>query len=357
MAKDNSYLNASTSSPELNHFNTTVEIGLQASILCLIIATSLAGNAMIMVAFYRFKSLQTITNVFILNLSVTDFLLALVAMPFTMVSSVSRSWIFGSIMCNIQAVFNSLFCTASITTLTFVSIERYIAICCPLTYNIMVTPFAVKCMLCYIWLHSIVCALSTFLFSRYSYLDFEFICTVDWSYSVPYTICFALIFLGIPFTIITVCYWFILKSAVKQKKRINCVHVREVVSVEKHAATATPKNSFRNQRLSWLKNKANSFANHKQNQQKLQTKRERKATVIIAIVVGTFMFCWFPHAIGVFCLLDPACNWGNGFYVITTWLAMLNSALNSAIYGLMNQGFRRAFKCIVRCNRFNLNVN
>ena len=71
---------------------------------------------------------------------------------------------------------------------------------------------------------------------------------------------------------------------------------------------------------------------------------------MIAIVIGTFCLCWFPHSIGVFCIIDPNCNWDDSFFVATTWLAMLNSAMNSIIYGLMNRSFRRAFKSVLCCD-------
>lgn len=351
-----SFLNLSTSEASISYYEAFEKV-FQDFFLCLIISLSLVGNAMILIAVYKFRSLQTITNVFIVNLGAADLLLALLAMPFTMVSSVTRQWVFGNIMCNIQAMLNSFFCTASITTLTFVSIERYVAICCPLRYKGLITPFAVKIMICCIWLHGAICAVSTFPFSRFGYLDFEFICTVDWTYNIPYTICFAVVFLGIPFSISATCYCIILKIALKQKKQINFVQVGEISTVEKPSTTVMAENSAKKHRLICLQNKAKSSGSYKENQHKRQAMVEHKAAMMVALVVGTFMACWFPHAIGVFCLLDPICHWSNRFYVTTTWLAMLNSALNSVIYGLMSRSFRQAFKSLLCCSRLARNLN
>ena len=329
------------------HNHSSFAKGFKAFLLCVVMTMSLLGNTMILNAVYRFRRLQTVTNVFILNLSITDLLLSLLAMPFTAISSVTVRWVFGDTMCNIQGVFNSLFCSASIITLTFVSLERFVAILYPFKYKEITTPFVVKIAICYIWFHGAICAASTFLFSRFTYLPFEFICTVDWTYNMPYTICFAVVFLVSPFVIVAYCYCCILKTSLKQRRQIDCIQIGEITTIQNQSLPVMETSS---------KTRALWRLKHKEHQRIRKTKQEHKATLTIAFIVGAFIVCWFPHAIGVFCLLDPACHWNKNFYVATTWLAMLNSALNSAIYGLMNRGFRRAFKAIICCDRYDWDV-
>lgn len=305
-------------------------ISFEASILGLIILAAVAGNTLILASLYRFTCLHSKTNAFVLNLAIADLFLAVFAMPFTFITSIKYEWIFGKAMCQILGVLNSIFCEASIMTLTFVSLERFVAIVYPLNYETLVTPKRVKIVIGYIWFQAVVCASSTFIFSEFTFLKFESICTVDWGRNVAYTLVFVIVFLYVPFLVTAVLYCVILRTAIKQRRRIEVIKVGEITT--EHTTQRPAKQSV----VNGAKNAT----------------KEHKATVMIAIVVGTFCVCWFPHSIGVFCILDTNCNFNDSFYVATTWLAMLNSAMNSIIYGLMNRSFRRAFKSVLFCERY-----
>ena len=300
----------------------------QASALGVIIFAAVIGNTLILASFYRFTCLHTKTNAFVLNLAIADIFLAVFAMPFTLVSSIKYEWIFGNAMCQILGVLNSVFCEASIMTLTFVSLERFIAIVYPLKYETLITPKRVKFVIAFIWLQAVLCASSTFIFAKFTFLKFESICTVDWGRNIAYTLVFVIVFLYVPFLVTAVLYCVILQTALKQRRRIEVIKVGEITTAGSQRSAINGLNSAK------------------------KTTKEHKATFMIAIVVGTFVICWFPHSIGVFCLLDPKCNFSDSFYVLTTWLAMLNSAMNSLIYGLMNRSFRRAFKSLLFCERY-----
>lgn len=306
-------------------------ICFEASALGVIIFAAVIGNTLILASLYRFSCLHTKTNAFVLNLAIADLFLAVFAMPFTLVSSIKYEWIFGNPMCQIVGVLNSVFCEASIMTLTFVSLERFIAIVYPLKYEALITSKRVKFVIAFIWLQAALCASSTFVFAKFTFLKFESICTVDWAHNIPYTLAFAIVFLYLPFLVTAVLYCVILQTAIKQRRRIEVIKVGEITTAESGSQRSA-------------KNGLNGAK---------KTAKEHKATVMIAIVVGTFFICWFPHSIGVFCLLDPKrCNLNDSFYVLTTWLAMLNSAMNSLIYGLLNRSFRRAFKSMIFCERY-----
>ena len=57
-------------------------IALQAASMVVIMVVALGGNLLILAAIYIDKTLQTITNVFIVNLACADMLLAIIGMPF-----------------------------------------------------------------------------------------------------------------------------------------------------------------------------------------------------------------------------------------------------------------------------------
>lgn len=308
---------------------SSVTICIEATLLGLIIFAAVMGNTLILASLYRFSCLQTKTNAFVLNLAIADMFLAVLAMPFTLVSSIKYDWIFGNVMCQTAAVLNSIFCEASIMTLAFVSLERFLAIVYPLKYETLVTLKRVKMVIFYIWFQAVVCASSTFVFSRYTFLKFESICTVDWGYKIGYTLMFAIVFLYVPFLVTAVLYCLILNTAMRQRRKIEVMKIGGILNDRKT-----------------IKRRNNDENGVK------KTRKEHKATVMIAIVVGTFCVCWFPHSVGVFCILRPNCQWDDSFFVATTWLAMLNSALNSLIYGLMNRSFRRAFRSVIFCERY-----
>ncbi|NXQ97336.1 DRD3 protein, partial [Sagittarius serpentarius] len=81
-----------------------------------------------------------------------------------------------------------------------------------------------------------------------------------------------------------------------------------------------------------------------QQQPRLIQLRERKATQMLAIVLGAFIVCWLPffliHILNAHC---PSCHVPPGLYSASTWLGYVNSALNPIIYTTFNTDFRKAF--------------
>ena len=87
---------------------------------------------------------------------------------------------------------------------------------------------------------------------------------------------------------------------------------------------------------------------------KLAQARERRATVILGIIMGTFLLCWFPF-FGLYVitsLCGPRCQDAipELLFEFFFWIGYCNSALNPVIYTIFNRDFRKAFKKILHIN-------
>lgn len=72
-----------------------IQIPLYTTILLL----AVTGNALVILTLVQNRRMRTITNVFLLNLAVSDILLGVLCMPFTLIGTLLRDFVFGEIMC------------------------------------------------------------------------------------------------------------------------------------------------------------------------------------------------------------------------------------------------------------------
>lgn len=79
---------------------------------------------------------------------------------------------------------------------------------------------------------------------------------------------------------------------------------------------------------------------------KLAKARERRATIVLGLVMAAFVLCWFPfftlYIIASLCACIP-----DGVFSVFFWAGYCNSALNPIIYTVFNREFRNAFHKIV----------
>ncbi len=75
------------------------------AVLCVfylaIFIIGLVGNILVVVVVGRNKSMRTTTNVYIVNLALSDVLMCLFAVPFTPIHSFMDEWIFGDVLCKL----------------------------------------------------------------------------------------------------------------------------------------------------------------------------------------------------------------------------------------------------------------
>ncbi|XP_075896302.1 cholecystokinin receptor [Nelusetta ayraudi] len=112
---------------------------LRILLYSLIFFLSVTGNLLIIVVLTVNKRMRTVTNTFLLSLAVSDLMMAVFCMPFTLIPSILKDFIFGAAMCKIVSYFMGISVSISTFSLVAIAIERYSAICNPLKSRVWQT--------------------------------------------------------------------------------------------------------------------------------------------------------------------------------------------------------------------------
>lgn len=78
-------------------FDASGEIRIPLYVIIFLL--SVVGNILVILTLIQNRRMRTVTNVFLLNLSISDLLLAVFCMPFTLIPLFLRNFIFGEFMC------------------------------------------------------------------------------------------------------------------------------------------------------------------------------------------------------------------------------------------------------------------
>uniref|UniRef100_A0A8C9S8T5 D(3) dopamine receptor n=1 Tax=Scleropages formosus TaxID=113540 RepID=A0A8C9S8T5_SCLFO len=401
---NSSTLPASPTSPTSPRYN------FYAMLLVLLIFCVVFGNVLVCVAVSRERALQTTTNYLIVSLAVSDLLLATLVMPWGVYLEVVGEWRFSLICCDILLTLDVMMCTASILNLCAISIDRYTAVAMPLLYNtryssrrrvvLMITAvwflsFAISCPLLFglnntatreVW----KCSIADPAFVVYSSVA---------SFYVPFIvtllvyaqICVVLRRRGrrtdLPRRQALHAQAGMEEGEGQRQRKNKCTHPEDVklctlivkpptvaparkkVTLVKEAVVhplegepvrflaqddqtqqqpARPKISLS---VSKGRDRLDKGELAKERVRgRLSQQKERKATQMLAIVLGVFIICWLPffltHVLRVHC---SSCCISPSLYSAVTWLGYLNSAVNPVIYTTFNTEFRKAFIKILHC--------
>lgn len=78
---------------------------------------------------------------------------------------------------------------------------------------------------------------------------------------------------------------------------------------------------------------------------RIARKKEKRATLILGLIMGSFIACWLPFFFMY--ILRLAYDIPGFAFSTAFWLGYMNSALNPVIYTIFNKDFRRAFRRIL----------
>ena len=281
-----------------------------------IILTAIFGHTLVFLAMYRERHLRTIPNLIILNLSVADFLFSVIVPTTHTIRLFRHEASLTGAPCYITGVSSMLFCMASINTLTFISIERYMATNYPIRHRLRFNNRFIKITLAGIWCWSVLLSAFPFLTSKYVYIKEFFHCSPDWANDPETTLAFVIIGIVLPQIILVYCNVKVVQ-AIRKSREVN----------------------------------AGSISTNSRNSVNLRMRREREISIITITVVVTFCVCWAPYCTVMVCLARGWHNLPENFMLLALLLSILNSCCNPIIYGVLNKNFRKAFKNILWCKQ------
>ncbi|KAI5944324.1 trace amine-associated receptor 1 [Manis javanica] len=289
------------------------------SLMVLIILTTLVGNLIVIISIAHFKQLHTPTNWLIYSMATVDFLLGCLVMPYSMVRSVEHCWYFGEAFCKIHTSTDIMLSSASIFHLSFISVDRYYAVCDPLRYKAKISILVIFVMIFISWSIPALFAFGMiFLELNFKgaeetyckHIDCIGGCSVFFSKSSG-VLAFMTSFY-VPGSIMLCIYYRIYFIAKGQARSINGVNQKLQIGLEEKNGS-----------------------------------KERKAAKTLGVVIGVFLICWCPFFVCM--VMDPFL----GYNIPPTlndaliWFGYLNSTFNPMVYAFFYPWFRRALKMIL----------
>ncbi|XP_030750622.1 cholecystokinin receptor-like [Sitophilus oryzae] len=358
---------------------------IQIPLYCIIFMLAVVGNILIILTLAQNRRMRTVTNLFLLNLAVSDLLLGVLCMPFTLIGALLRDFVFGGTMCKLIPFLQA--CTVSVGawTLVAISVERYYAICHPLRSLTWQTPSHAYKTILAIWIGSIICMMPIALLSQLKPTKRgNHKCREDWSsleFEKAYNIFLDIILMVLPLAVLALTYSLIictLWKGIKTERAIKSQAPSSSVDMYVHLqGTSTTTWSSRNratvrQQSQWKPGRncsddANSLVSSNGSRKIItglrKTNAERslcnKKRVIrmLCVVVMEFFVCWTPlYIINTIALFDKEFVYKNigytgiGFFQL---LAYSSSCCNPITYCFMNCGFRKSFVKLFRCFKSN----
>ncbi|KAJ8025686.1 5-hydroxytryptamine receptor 1A [Holothuria leucospilota] len=387
-----------------------VFLGLLISIMC---AFGVIGNCLVAFAIARYPNLRTVTNYLIVSLAVADTTVCAWVMPIAAYQDLNGGrWRLGDILCDLWVGSDVLMSTASIWNLCAVSVDRYLAITRPIWYATKRKITFALILISVAWSLSFMnSVMALFIVGGFQGNEDAEFCAVNTQPSFGVASFFVAFF--IPACAILVLYTLILRSAMRLTSSVRPLHMdpdqpshyvgfstrypftskNEIKGTvefansaygesgvpttvtttgdNKHTSGIVKTVSFEVQGSKTKRNEIPAPAasdqgpsqpseppggtneerriKEKKERVKISMTKERRAALVIGIVVLAFIACWLPF-FSVFFMISicTTCTVSLGIYQFVAWLGWCNSALNPVVYTVFNREFRQAFRKLFR---------
>lgn len=283
------------------------ESAIQAASLIIIMVIAVLTNIFNITVVFLNYSMQTPRYMFIINLACGDLGVALLSMPFCLVTSIAREWVFDTAFCQLHGFLGSLFFCVSIFTLTIMSIEQYHALVKPLSRAITIR--RAWYMIGLVWFLSVLVSIQPiFGWGHFSFNSSTLACGVGFPKRVFERLYLLLL---------------VLLAFVTPLLIMGYAYIKIFIAVQKHSIR---------------------IAQHTKGGQEV-IRLQRRITFTLLLVLIVFLLCWMPFVI----LITLASSrqdvlhlpWGLG--VAAYWCGFFNSALNPIIFVIRNDKFREGY--------------
>lgn len=226
------------------------------ALVCII---GLMGNTLVIYVVLRFSNMQTVTNMYILNLAIADECY-LIGIPFLIATMNIGHWVFGDAMCKAYMVSTSITQFTSSIFLFIMSADRYIAICHHISSPKYRTPLVSRIVSVIAWCCSVLIMLPIMMYANVTENSpGRYTCAIIWPDNpnnlIPsqyaFTIYSLILGFAIPLCFIMTFY---------------CMVIKKLGSVAR-----------------------------KTNRPKGKRRSHRKVTKLVLTVITVYIFCWPPY--------------------------------------------------------------
>ena len=310
---------------QLKNRSTAVQI-VESFFLLLINFTSFSGNLLLGISVIKNPNLRrTVPNMYIITLAVSDFLMSLLGIPFSLASLMTGKWPFNNFICQLQGFWILLMCAVSLQTLAVTAVNRYFRVVrSRASYQRIFSMKKTKITIAILWVMALFAPLPYVVAGHEFFFHTGKVFCAHNAESLyeGYGAYLVLVYVAIPLIIILTCY------------------TRVFIAVRKHNLNFRPR--IRSNGKSG-KNSSNSCL----------SVEEVNVTYILLVVVIGFLTCWTPVlVIDMIDFINGDWKLKRQVYVSYTCFGFASTALNPIIYGIMNRSIRAEYLRILTPVRF-----
>ncbi|XP_016103439.1 5-hydroxytryptamine receptor 1E-like [Sinocyclocheilus grahami] len=329
------------------------------ALLALVTLLTAMMNGAVIAAICTTRKLHLPANYLICSLAATDFLVAVLVMPISILYITTETWLLGPFVCEAWLSIDMTCCTCSILHLCVIALDRYWAITKAIEYARKRTARRAGIMVAIVWLISIFISIPPLFWRQRGDGTGPQQCIIEHDH-VGYTIYSTFGAFYIPMTLILILYSRIYSAAkTLYQKRGSSRHFSSRSTDSTNSLHhCRVKHAFCISDVSTSDHTAEFDRNHAavrapldtelDERNQICTSRERKAARILGLILGAFILCWLPFFLKELLVGLNVPNPSPQVSDALTWLGYTNSLINPLLYTSFNEDFKQAFKRLFR---------